>query len=69
MSSYGNNTIQHSCQIDNTWKPKPCPNDFPEKLKKYWSSSLQYSLTPIQSGWMIYYDEQEKNRKFARKKM
>ena len=60
-----NHNNQHN---KDRWKPKPCPIDFPEKLKQYWSSGLQYSLTPIQSGWMFYYDAQEKKRKFAKKK-
>jgi len=41
---------------------KPCPRDFPERLKSYWKSSLQYSLTPIQSGWMLYYADKTKNK-------
>ena len=38
--------------------PRPCPIDFPEKLKPYWNS-VQYMPTPIQCAWMLYY--QDKN--------
>ena len=41
-------------------QPKPCPTDFPPKLRKYWNSSLQFSHTPIQSGWILYYQDLEK---------
>ncbi len=42
---------------------KPCPSDFPEKLKPYWDSGLKYSLTPLQSGWIQYYADLEKKKK------
>ena len=41
--------------------PKPCPNNFPEKLKKYWNV-LQYTMCPIQSGWLLYYQDRDKNK-------
>ena len=44
---------------ENRYKEKPCPSDFPVKLRKYWKSSLQYSHTPIQSGWIMYYSEKK----------
>ena len=44
------------------WTPKPCPHDFPPKLKKYWNS-LQYSSTPIQCGWIQYYHDKEMEKK------
>ena len=34
------------------YKSKPCPPDFPEKLKPYWKGNLEFSYTPCQSGWM-----------------
>ena len=35
---------------------RPHPKNFPQQLIKYWSF-LQYSQTPIQAGWLIYYEE------------
>lgn len=48
--------------------PKPYPSDFPPKLKKYWEDGLQYSLTPIQSGWIRYYDDLAKAKARANTK-
>ena len=41
---------------------KECPSDFPLKLRKYWKGYLEYSLTPIQCGWIQYYSDREKER-------
>ena len=41
------------------YRSKPCPQDFPEKLKPYWKGHLEFSLTPCQSGWM-YLQQQKK---------
>ena len=41
------------------YRSKPCPHDFPEKLKPYWKGHLEFSLTPCQSGW-IFLEEQKK---------
>lgn len=41
------------------YRSKPCPPDFPEKLKPYWKGHLEFSFTPCQSGWM-YLQEQKK---------
>tara|TARA_A100001011_G_scaffold382775_1_gene453097 strand:- start:9870 stop:10148 length:279 start_codon:yes stop_codon:yes gene_type:complete len=35
------------------YKSKPCPIDFPERLKQYWDGNLEYSLTPYQTGWNL----------------
>ena len=56
------------CERISKWIPKPCPLYFPEKLKKYWNT-LQYSHTPIESGWMIHYEELEKIRRHRNKNM
>ena len=48
-------------QTDKYWTAKPCPSDFPERLKKYWHT-LQFSLTPIQCGWILYYQDKERER-------
>ena len=41
------------------YRSKPCPADFPEKLKPYWKGHLEFSYTPCQSGWM-YLSEQKR---------
>jgi len=41
------------------YRSKPCPSDFPEKLKPYWKGHLEFSYTPCQSGWM-YLAEQKR---------
>ena len=43
--------------------PTSYPSDFPPKLKKYWNHNLEYSSTPIQSGWIQYYHDQSIQRK------
>lgn len=47
---------------------RPCPSDFPPKLVKYWKDNLEYSLTPIQHGWIQYYADIEKVKRLAVKK-
>lgn len=44
------------------FRSKPCPPDFPERLKPYWKGHLEFSLTPCQSGWM-FLDEKKRRRK------
>lgn len=51
--------LKTTSKEENRYKEKPCPSDFPVKLRKYWKSSLQYSHTPIQSGWIMYYSEKK----------
>ena len=52
------NYLEKQRNEENRYKEKPCPSDFPAKLRKYWKShNLQYSHTPIQSGWIIYYSD------------
>ena len=41
------------------YRSKPCPHDFPEKLKPHWKGHLEFSFTPCQSGWM--YLQEQKN--------
>ena len=41
------------------YRSKPCPADFPKKLKPYWKGHLEFSYTPCQSGWM-YLAQQNK---------
>ena len=36
---------------------KPCPDDFPLRLRKYWKNNLEHSLTPLQCGWIQYYKD------------
>ncbi len=41
------------------YRSKPCPSDFPEKLKPYWKGHLEFSFTPYESGWK-YLQQQKK---------
>ena len=50
-------------KMTSKYKSKACPIDFPEKLKKYWTNNLEYSSTPIQCGWMHYYQVKKRNYK------
>ena len=45
------------------YRSKPCPVDFPEKLKPYWKGHLEFSLTPCQSGWMYLQNQKKLNRR------
>lgn len=46
---------------------RACPPDFPPKLVKYWKDNLEYSLTPIQCGWIQYYADRERDKRNAGK--
>tara|TARA_Y100000816_G_scaffold291455_1_gene282848 strand:+ start:2389 stop:2703 length:315 start_codon:yes stop_codon:yes gene_type:complete len=45
------------------YRSKPCPSDFPEKLKPYWKGHLEFSYTPCQSGWMYLQNQKKLNKK------
>ena len=32
---------------------RECPRDFPPELRRLWHGTLEYSLTPHQTGWAI----------------
>ena len=73
VSRYTNNYVQacpytdHFKETRDEWKriseyrSKPCPADFPEKLKPYWKGHLEFSYTPCQTGWM-YLEEKKRLR-------
>ena len=42
------------------FESKPCPVDFPEKLKKYWKGHLEYSYTPCETGWRYLAEQKRK---------
>ncbi len=46
---------------------RPCPSDFPEKIRPYWPQ-VQYSMTPIQSAWIQYYQDLEKVKRHTQKR-
>ena len=63
---YKPDKMLNNCQINNYSNKgisnikKPCPNNIPPKIRKYWESSLQYSRTPIQAGLLLYYEDLDK---------
>jgi hypothetical protein len=36
---------------------KPCPRDFPKQLIPYWKGLAEFSFTPYQTAWMLYYED------------
>ena len=59
---YDEDLIKELKRIRN-FESKPCPEDFPEELKKYWTGHLEFSYTPCQSGWQYLAEKKRRAKK------